>query len=295
MAEKSSTESRDEETEETIACDLSFIGCKEKFLPRDFDEHMQQNSAKHTTMMASAIRELQEKVEGRDRVDGEKNELGNDDVRELKQKLQEMEEKLQRELGTSKEKDEQLIKVNGELCKLKQKLQEKDETHAAEVTALKKKLQEIDNQIIAGQAPPYDLTVTNVKRLMECGRWNSGNLYTHPGGYGFYVEMKKRRDHYESPGLAVNLYTHHKGEKRGLPNDNTLTFTIELRNQHKDQGHMTVTQRIQWDNRRAYTEHVFSKSFIPWDDMQWNERQQTQYLRNDCLQFRITKIQVDQL
>ena len=91
MAEKSSTEtakSRDEESEETIACDLSFIGCKERFLPRDFGEHMQQNSAKHTTMMASAIRKLQEKVEGRDRVDGEKHELGIDDVRELKQKLQ---------------------------------------------------------------------------------------------------------------------------------------------------------------------------------------------------------------
>ena len=213
-----------------------------------------------------------------------------------------MEEKLQRELATSKEKDEQLIKVNGELCKLKQKLhekdqqmREKDETHAAEVTALKKKLQEIDNQIIAGHAPPYNLTVTGVKKLMDYGQWNSGNLYTHPGGYGFYVEMKKRSDRYESPGLAVNLLTHHQDENPSLPEKNTLTFTFELRNQHKDQGHMTVTQRIPWNSLGAHKEHVFNESFISWEHMQWNERQQTQYLRNDCLQFRITKIQVDQL
>ena len=68
-------------------------------------------------------------------------------------------------------------------------------------------------------------------------------------------------------------------------------ITLQLLNQHRDQDHHT--RDIQCGIKTREDIGNFSGSdltFIPHDDLEWNRAKQTQYLKNDCLKFRITKI-----
>ena len=72
-----------------------------------------------------------------------------------------------------------------------------------------------------------------------------------------------------------------------------FTITLQLLNQHRDQDHITVTKQFQW--RKTERENVyvglFTTTLIAHTDLELNAQKQTQYLKDDCLHFRITKIE----
>ena len=105
-------------------------------------------------------------------------------------------------------------------------------------------------------------------------------------------------------GLANSLNTHVAVLVCTEPSDHDhklkfparFTITLELLNQHRDQDH--YKKKIQCNMTR---ENISSNEcgdeqigcnykFISHADLEWNEDKQTQYLKNDCLKFRITKI-----
>ena len=260
---------------EIIECDLSFIGCKDQFPRQDQDEHMQRNAAKHMTMMATETVRINQQLQEKD------------------QKLQEKDQQLQ-------EKDQQFQEKDQQLKEKDQQMREKDETHAEEVTALKKKLQEIDDQFTPDDVPPYDLTVTDYRSLvggLVVGRflvggslapktWKSDDFYTHPGGYKFHIEL-------HTPKRAVTFHPQLGEYDDTLLWPARVSITIELRNQNADHDHMPVTRRLEWGREDTGTKVIsFSSSFIPHQNLSFNGKFGTLYLRNNCLRFRITEIQV---
>ena len=73
-----------------------------------------------------------------------------------------------------------------------------------------------------------------------------------------------------------------------------FTVTLELLNQHRDQDHYRQDIWCQPEERTisfGVKECGSCPKFIPHADLEWNESKQIQYLKNDCLKFRITKIQ----
>ena len=193
----------------------------------------------------------QEDVENETERGRESNE--NDDIRVLKQKLE--------------EKDQKIIKLETEL------------------EALKKTLQEIHNQPASLDLPPYELTVTNYKGLTtNGGAWNSGNFYTHPGGYKFHIAVNPAT-------MAVYLYPEPGEYDDTLPWPARVSITIELRNQYRNQDHMEITSRLEWGHKDTSVKTV-SECFLPHGELEWNDKCRTEYLQNNCLRFRITKIQV---
>ena len=194
-------------------------------------------------------------------------------------------EDVENETERGRESDE-----NDDIRVLKQKLDDKDQQLTKlqqELDALKKTLQEIHNQPASLDLPPYKLTVTNYKGFKENTSgvtWNSGSYYTHPGGYKFHIDVYPHT-------MAVYFYPE-PGEY-----DDTLTWparvsiTIELRNQHRDQDHMEITRRLEWGHKATSFQYI-SRCFLPHGELEWNDKRKTEYLRNNCLRFRITKIQV---
>ena len=74
-------------------------------------------------------------------------------------------------------------------------------------------------------------------------------------------------------------------------------MSLELLNQHRDQDH--YKRDIECGVKEKPTDPKFGcfryydavdKEFIPFTDLEWNRAKQTQYLKNDCLKFRIIKI-----
>jgi len=72
-----------------------------------------------------------------------------------------------------------------------------------------------------------------------------------------------------------------------------FTITLQLLNQHRDQDHITVTQQFQWKKTESERDRVgwFTDTLIAHTDLDLNAQKQTQYLKDDCLHFRITKIE----
>ena len=291
---------------EEVECEVSFAGCKEKFLRQEQDEHMKRNVERHLKLMATATlrnkQELQEK-------DAEMKQA-------LKQVLQQLQEK-DAELKQELQKKDEAIKalkddMNQELKKrddeLKLKLEEKDQQvreSAAEVTALKKQLQETDQKVsnckeintqnMAAGVPPYHLTMANSTELKGKNTyWDSKRFYTHPGGYQCYIRVfPNGRWEGEGTHVAVWLCSVARQFDGTLPWPAKATFTLQLLNQHRDQDHVTVTRRIEWEKPTDYKlVGLFSATFIRLAELGWNAEKQTKYLHEDCLRFRMAKIEL---
>ena len=310
---------------EEVECEVSFAGCKEKFLRQDQDEHMKRNVERHLKLTVTATlrnkQELQEKDSEIKQILKQNLEEKDQQIRELQeshkqvqQQFQEKDAELKQELQNKDEAMKALKDdMNRELKKrddeLKLKLEEKDKQvreSAAEVTALKKQLQETDQKFskdintlnMAAGVPPYHLTMANYTEEKE-GKglmfyWDSERFYTHPGGYQCCIRVwasgwGEGRDTHVGVGLSSAV-----GQFDGtLPWPAKATFTLQLLNQHRDQDHVTVTKSFEWGKSTGdrYL-GLFSWTFIPHTELGWNAGKKTEYLHEDCLRFRITRIQL---
>ena len=69
-----------------------------------------------------------------------------------------------------------------------------------------------------------------------------------------------------------------------------FTITLQLLNQHRDQDHYTIDIQYEKETRESTSILSYDWTFISHADLKWNRDKQTQYLKDDCLKFRITKI-----
>ncbi len=246
------------------------------------------------------IEQLEVRLEEKDRQAQELRE-------EMERQVQELEEKTQKQLEL---KDEQIRELQKEIEKERQTREEKNQqlhkamkreqerqtqaTHV-EVARVEEKLR-VHIQEYEGRFAVAQFTTTGFQNLKR-NEWglDSPLVYTHPGGYKIGICVYPIGLG-EGKGTHVSVYLRSaKGE-----NDNHLkwpadcTITLQLLNQHRDHDHITVSRRLQWNKPTGiylpYTTTI--DKFIAHKDLDWNAGRQTQYLKNDCLQFRICSIQV---
>ena len=158
-------------------------------------------------------------------------------------------------------------------------------------------------QICSGYFPTLRVP-TYSDRKKAWGWWHSPPLYTHPGGYKFRI--------------AVNVYGYQSGYGTHISVsmdalkgefDSMLqwpakaSITLQLLNQERDQDHLTVTKTFEWPqpfggyfatSPPAPFVGFFDEKLISHDDLEKNSENQTRYLFNDSLFFRI-KVELDDL
>ena len=303
---------------EEVECEVSFAGCKEKFLREDQDEHMKRNVERHLKLTATATlrnkKELQEKDSEIKQILKQNLEEKDQQIRELQESHKQVQQQLQEkdaEMKQELQKKDKALKddMNRELKKrdneLKLKLEEKDQQvreSAAEVTALKKQLQETDqkfsamfNTLSTTCLPTYHMTMANYAELKgKRTWWESERFYTHPGGYQCYITVwPNGRWGVEGTHVSVELRSAAGQFDGTLPWPAKATFTLQLLNQHRDQDHVTVTKSFEW-KKPTGTHFVgtLSNTFIPLAELGWNAGKQTKYLHEDCLRFRMAKIEL---
>ena len=275
---------------EEVECEVSFAGCKEKFLREDQDEHMKRNVERHLKLTATATLRIKQELQEKD---SEMQQV----LKQVQQQLQEKDAELKQEL---QKKDEAMKALkddmNQELKKRDDELNLKVRESAAEVTALKKQLQETDQKFskdintfhMAAGVPPYHLTMANYTELKgKYSYWVSERFYTHPGGYQCYIRVRPHGQ------CGVGLCSAPGQFDGTLPWPAKATFTLQLLNQHRDQNHVTVTKRFEWGKPSgADTVGYFNDTFIPHAELGWNAGKQTKYLHEDCLRFRMAKVEL---
>ena len=303
---------------EEVECEVSFAGCKEKFLREDQDEHMKRNVERHLKLTATATLRIKQELQ-------EKDSEMKQELKKLKQNLEEKDQQIRELQESHKQVQQQLQEKDTEL---KQELQKKDEAmkalkddvnqelkkrddekdqqvreSAAEVTALKKQLQETDQKFTAVFStlsitclPTYHLTMANYAKLKGQGTyWVSECFYTHPGGYQCFITVWPNGLG-EGDGTHVSVFLWSvPGQFDGtLPWPVKVTFTLQLLNQLSDQDHVTVTKSFVWEKTTLVEKDDrvadFSQTFIHHAELGWNAGKQTQYLKDNSLRLRITRI-----
>ena len=138
-------------------------------------------------------------------------------------------------------------------------------------------------------------------------------MYTHFEGHK--IELTIWSDGLEDGDkthVSVEVYSVESIYDKVLTFPARFTITLELLNQHRDQDHYTKDIQCEVPRETDDTEdekngnenmdedtssesegegvigHEYT--FISHADLEWNEDKQTQYLKNDCLRIRVTKI-----
>ena len=226
------------------------------------------------------------------------------------QAKQQMEEQLKtqsKELQVKlKESEKQTQLANQKLEREVQQLQRKQDrqTQAVEtkMTDIEKQIQEKTTQIEkrVHDCENYDFPpiIIDNFRIQPLSWWvlipskDSQYMYTHSGGYKFRLRIHEngigegRRTH-----VSVQLEAHKGPFDKSLCWPAKCTMILQLLNQHRDQNHHTVTKKLEWQKPTVEVEVItFSDKFIAHNDLKWNAEKCTQYLKDDCLHFRIARV-----
>ena len=214
---------------------------------------------------------IEQKLEKQKQEFEQKLEDRDEQMKELQEKQKEA---FEHELGEQKQK------LDEQKQEFERKLNEKDE----QITANKQQLSS-DNIRMEIGIPPYYITVPDYQETYI----HSPPMYTYPGGYKFRLELYPNGwDRGEGTHVSVYVYARKGDYDSNLKIPAKFTLTVELLNQHRDQHHWA--KEIECEVTGHMAEVGRNTKFLPHADLEWNQNKQTQYLKNNCLKFRITKI-----
>ena len=250
-----------------IQCEFSYAGCEAEFSRDHQKEHMEQNTQKHLALVAAATLRISQEQQ-----------------QTFEHKLQELQRAFEKKLGEQQEDFHKQQRM------LEEKLEEKD--HQIKILEEQQNRSQIEIRI-----PPYYITLSNFRDIKARGsNFRSQLMYTHTTRHKFYLVLEPNGPEMgEGHGtyIAVVVYSV-KGDYEdefNLPA--RFTITLELLNQHRDQDHYKRDIECEVTRESIYPSSIgHDYKFIPHVDLEWNAYEQTQYLKNDCLKFRITEIVV---
>ena len=281
-------------TMQEVDCEFKYAGCDETFLRQDLEEHMKDNTANHLSLMSATnlrlSRESEEKLqEQRKEFQGYMEQQKREGAEQLQRRCEELERKFATELDKFQQ---ELQEKHEEQLQQKEKYDRDIEVKIKQLQAqLQEKGQDIE-ELKRLNGPPYQFTVGNFNQLKTSDKWwYSPPMYTHPCGYQFFIEVYPN-------GIGGGHRTHVSVRLNSLRGefDSQLTWpvsfmiTLQLLNQHRDKDHIKVVTQCGW-SKGVMTSAPLSFKLVAYKDLQWNREKQTQYLKNDCLHFRVVKIE----
>ena len=242
-----------------VNCDFHYTGCEVQLPRKDMPAHLAENLVIHTTQMVTC---MQEKVQ---------------------------------------EKDEQIAALKLETQTLKNVLTDKDR----EIAQLKAKQEEdcLSLQILKLQAGilPIEVTMTEfTKHKQNSDTWYSEPFYTHPLGYQMCLNV-------DANGFDSGKGTHISVFgclMRGRYDDRLkwpfqCDITFQMINQLQDKEHRTKILHLS-NASGAYTSRVTTTErategwgyadFLPHSELGHDPAKNRQYLKDDCLRFRVTQV-----
>ena len=251
---------------------------------------------------------FEQKLQDKQEVFEKKLKEKDEQVKQVEQKLEKQGQEFEGQLGGQQIEFQKQLQQRDD--QIKQNVKEKDEqikTLQAKNEELQQQVERIFQQMLpmvnkirshtnyrGNCVPPHDIQYTNYRK-MRIHRFSvdSPSMYTHPGGYMFELTLWAY-GYNDGAGthLSVSVHTLKGDHDAILKFPVKFTITVQLLNQHRDQDHLTRDIQSELTRMRV-GEPVFigaDWTFIPLAALEWNRDKQTQYLKDDCLKFRITNI-----
>ena len=154
---------------EEIGCEFSGVGCDDRFIREDQEEHTRQNSQKHLTLAASLAVEIKEQLQQKLLEQDNKHK---EEEEKLKLKIDELEKRL----------DEQAKMLNVHQKRLNEeekRFRDQDKCHKEEKRMLKQKIEKQHKRL--KDVEQYIINRTfKMKNSSKQGQdWKSPAMYTH--------------------------------------------------------------------------------------------------------------------
>ena len=251
-----------------VNCDFHYAGCEVQLPRKDMPAHLAENLVLHTTKLVAS---MQEKIQA---LTLETTALRN----------------------ALTEKESEIAKQESEIAQLKAR-QEGDHSSLQAVQAMQ-----------SHGVLPVEFTMTEFeKRKRDSDEWFSEPFYSHPRGYKLCLNVNANgRDHTKGTHVSVGVCLM-RGEF-----DDHLQFpfhgriTIQLVNSNfclyggKEQHTSTINFGDSITRSRVATEErvslgCFDDRFLPLSEVEHDPAKKRQFLNDDCLHFRVTRVtNVDQ-
>ena len=260
---------------EEVVCCFNYAGCQGRFLRENEERHMEENIKTHLNLIAGTTLKLQAKVQ------------------QLEVKLLEQKVMFQ---DLMQVRDEELKNTIKQLERLKTK----NDVHSNQVSKLKDiedKVAELEYNTGYVWRFPITITMPFFKQLKEDnGNWYSPILHTQFCGYSYRLGVYPNGHRKGGRGTHVSVcYKAEVGNYDAqLKWPVSVTVIFQLLNQHADKNH--ITKKVAWtydqEDCISNTICVLAYKVIAHEELDWNAEKETQYLKNNCLQFKIVAVKV---
>ena len=208
------------------------------------------------------------------------NECPNRNLQEQQKTFEKRIEELQQEFDHKQKEQQQAFE---------EKLQQQQQVHASYVNNLRLEV----------GTPPYEITL----HFQNKQRVKSPRLNVHQDNIFYFLKLEKKENPTEGE-FMINQGKHNIVIEVELVRSIltlrlfSLTVTIQLLNQHRDQDHITKVLKQSLNGlRHTFTgmrsavverQHTFSNT-----DFEWNADKQTHYLKEDCLKLKIVHQEIE--
>ena len=311
-----------------VSCEFNFAGCDVEIAREELPNHLELNQLEHTSMLAAMNNRLSDDLAEKDEQIAQLSEDFGDKLAELRAKSQTEIESLRRENSTLKREINELksnmadlmstFKMAIEQVKESQAKQESsvlehNESLRKEICHLSSKCSatknELSNQCFSIQSHvgllPVEFVMSDFDRYFNLGQgWQSPPFYSHLEGYRLcLVVSPKPREVVSGEGAYISVYA---CIMQGDFDDRLVwpfrgAITIQLLNQlSADRIPATGTLRFTENTPSRYTSRVKDTDrvekgwgilkFIRVEELVYNSVKNRQFLRDNCLRFRVTKV-----
>ena len=213
------------------------------------------------------------------------------EVTDLQQKIQRqitgVQEQLERKITEQhKETEKQISGMQAQLQDEKEMLQAASQIQEN----LLQQSKQIQSSLVMGLRLPFEFTLTKFsvhKTKGARGTWKSDPFYSHPGGYKFKLGIDTNGSR-EAQGthITADLYPQKGEHDDKLSWPIKVTAHLQLLNQRGDHGHVVASVNTRVGKGDAYHREM-ARKFIAHSELGYTATKDTQYLKDDCLHFRL--------
>ena len=267
----------------SIPCEFSYAGCMVRMSRTNTVTHMKEEQTHHIQLLAKKVKEQSRQIE-------EQNRQIEEQSRQLEEKNRQLEER-NRQI---EEKSRQLEEKNRQLEERNRQIEEQSRQIEELSMKLQRKGKEENKQAFTSE--PLLLTMNTFEHRKKNDRdWYSESFYTHPRGYKLCVQVYANGSG-KAKGSHVSLFTRIMKGKY----DDELSWpfqgkiTAELLNQNADKNHYTYDYSYDRDCKYGCRVTIGEKNygwgcsrFISHSELDQDSDSTVQYLKDDCLKFRL--------
>lgn len=141
----------------------------------------------------------------------------------------------------------------------------------------------------------YDIYIPYYKQLRaENKEFSSRGMYTHPGGYKFKIDIHVNGIRIGSSShISLQVWSQEGEYDQELTYPVKYVIYLQLMNQYRQaQGHHQKQIHCVCKERTHGSFVASDFKFFPLDELQRDDGNQTEYLKDDTLWFRITRVTV---